>query len=157
MAWTAPKTWVAGETVTAAQLNAHLRDNLKAITDPWTDYTPTIGGWSLGGATVTGRYTQIGKTVHVSVKCVMGAGMSLGTTPSFSLPVPVKSGVVAAGVAHFDDLGTTAYMGMVDAANSTAYVWGIGTAGTRVHLTTLWPFTWNVGDVVTFDLTYEAA
>ena len=28
MAWTSPRTWVAGETVTAAQLNAHIRDNL---------------------------------------------------------------------------------------------------------------------------------
>lgn len=26
--WTSPRTWVAGETVTAAQLNTHLRDNL---------------------------------------------------------------------------------------------------------------------------------
>jgi len=30
MSWTAPRTWVAGETVTAALLNTHLRDNLLA-------------------------------------------------------------------------------------------------------------------------------
>lgn len=28
MAWTAPRTWVTGETVTAALLNTHVRDNL---------------------------------------------------------------------------------------------------------------------------------
>ena len=28
MAWTAPRTWVAGETVTAALMNTHVRDNL---------------------------------------------------------------------------------------------------------------------------------
>ena len=28
MAWTAPRTWVTGETVTAALMNAHVRDNL---------------------------------------------------------------------------------------------------------------------------------
>jgi hypothetical protein len=28
MAWTAPRTWVSGETLTAALLNTHLRDNL---------------------------------------------------------------------------------------------------------------------------------
>ena len=28
MAWTSPRTWVAGETVTASLLNTHLRDNL---------------------------------------------------------------------------------------------------------------------------------
>ena len=31
MGWTAPRTWVAGETVTAALMNAHVRDNLLAL------------------------------------------------------------------------------------------------------------------------------
>ncbi len=31
MAWTAPRTWTDGETVTAAMLNAHVRDNLNAL------------------------------------------------------------------------------------------------------------------------------
>lgn len=30
MAWTTPRTWVAGETVTAAIMNTHVRDNLTA-------------------------------------------------------------------------------------------------------------------------------
>jgi hypothetical protein len=31
MAWTTPKTWSAGETLTAANFNAHVRDNLNAV------------------------------------------------------------------------------------------------------------------------------
>lgn len=31
MAWTAARTWVVGEIVTAAQLNTHVRDNLNAV------------------------------------------------------------------------------------------------------------------------------
>ncbi len=31
MAWTAPRTWTDGETVTAAMLNSHVRDNLNAL------------------------------------------------------------------------------------------------------------------------------
>lgn len=31
MAWTPPKTWTAGEVVTAAMLNTHLRDNLNIL------------------------------------------------------------------------------------------------------------------------------
>ena len=31
--WTAPKTWVTGEVLTAADLNLHLRDNLIALRD----------------------------------------------------------------------------------------------------------------------------
>jgi len=33
MAWTAPRTWVTGEVVTAAMMNTHVRDNLLAIHD----------------------------------------------------------------------------------------------------------------------------
>ena len=31
MAWTSPRTWLAGEVLTAALLNTHLRDNLNAV------------------------------------------------------------------------------------------------------------------------------
>jgi len=31
MAWTAPRTWVAGEVVTASVMNTHINDNLDAI------------------------------------------------------------------------------------------------------------------------------
>lgn len=34
--WTAPKTWVVGELVTAALLNAHMRDNLEFLKTPPT-------------------------------------------------------------------------------------------------------------------------
>lgn len=37
MAWTTPRTWVAGETVTAALFNTHIRDNLNALKSPPTD------------------------------------------------------------------------------------------------------------------------
>mgnify|MGYP001592239233 CR=1 FL=1 len=31
MAWTAPRTWVTSELVTAAIMNTHIRDNLLAL------------------------------------------------------------------------------------------------------------------------------
>ncbi len=34
MAWTTPRTWVAEELVTAAIMNAHVRDNLNALKSP---------------------------------------------------------------------------------------------------------------------------
>lgn len=40
MAWTAPRTWVVGEVVTAALLNTHLRDNLRYLKG--LDGTPDI-------------------------------------------------------------------------------------------------------------------
>ena len=50
MAWTAPKTWVVGEALTAPDLNAQIRDNMLALKAPPTalvrldeptDYTTT--------------------------------------------------------------------------------------------------------------------
>lgn len=36
MGWTAPKTWTAGETLTAVDLNTHVRDNLEFLhSPPW--------------------------------------------------------------------------------------------------------------------------
>jgi hypothetical protein len=35
--WTTPKTWAAGELVTAAMLNTHLRDNLEYLKTPPAD------------------------------------------------------------------------------------------------------------------------
>lgn len=37
MAWTAPRTWVVNELITAALLNTHLRDNLLALKTPQQD------------------------------------------------------------------------------------------------------------------------
>lgn len=34
MAWTAPRTWVTGEVVTASMMNTHLRDNMNALRNP---------------------------------------------------------------------------------------------------------------------------
>jgi hypothetical protein len=39
--WTAPRTWVAGETVTAAIMNTHLRDNLTWLKDALTQLNVT--------------------------------------------------------------------------------------------------------------------
>lgn len=35
MSWTTARTWVAGEVVTAAIMNTHVRDNLKALAPPY--------------------------------------------------------------------------------------------------------------------------
>lgn len=47
MAWTAPRTWSAGELVTATMLNAHVRDNeliLKTSIADLGGLTPLVGG-----------------------------------------------------------------------------------------------------------------
>ena len=60
MAWTAPKTWVVGDPLTATDLNTHIRDNLLALKSPPTtlirldeasDYTTTSTSFVMIDAT----------------------------------------------------------------------------------------------------------
>lgn len=71
MAWTAPRTWTTGELVTAAMLNAHVRDDLLDADArmPWIiNIDPRLGGdsntnwpvfWAAGGGTAPyGNYIR---------------------------------------------------------------------------------------------------
>ncbi len=56
MAWTAPRTWVAAEVVTSAQLNEQLRDNLNTLADK----AIIVGiGTAGGGVLTTGVKTYV--------------------------------------------------------------------------------------------------
>jgi hypothetical protein len=49
MAWSTPRTWVAGETLTASNMNTHLRDNLNAV----AERNPIIEIGDVAGAVLT--------------------------------------------------------------------------------------------------------
>lgn len=161
MVWTTPRTWVAGEVVTAANLNTHLRDNMKAIGDPWTAYTPT---WSstgtvptIGNGTQTGFYVQAGKLIHFRLKITAGSTTTYGTGAYlFGLPVPATS------------IGTDALdlTGYVFDASATARAFRSGylsggnvvladQSGVVVSATV--PFALANGDSLSVAGTYEAA
>jgi hypothetical protein len=96
MSWIDPRTWLAGEKPTAALLNLHLRNNLKAIGDPWIAYTPvwaaTGTAISLGNGTVTGLYMQAGKLVWGTFFITSGTTTTYGTgNYSITLPVTAKN------------------------------------------------------------------
>lgn len=60
MAWTTPRTWNQGETVTSAIMNVHVRDNLNYLKSEWS-----ASGWaavkldSSGQVITTSTWTQI--------------------------------------------------------------------------------------------------
>jgi hypothetical protein len=56
VAWTQPKTWIVGETVTAAMLNTHIRDNLNSINSIPAAHLYKNGNQGLGAA----AYTVVG-------------------------------------------------------------------------------------------------
>lgn len=105
MAYTAPRTWIPGEVVTAALLNTHLRDNFKSVGDPWTAYTPTWNGSAatpaIGNGTLTGRFMQVGKLVRFHIDLVYGSTTTSGAAGNlwnWSLPVAVATSLTPPGV-----------------------------------------------------------
>jgi hypothetical protein len=159
MAWTTPRTWVAGETVTAALMNTHVRDNEKAIGDAWTTWTPTFSGGisAIGNATVTAKYLQAGKLVIGEVKVTMGGTTSFAAA-AISITAPVNFAVtssLAVGPAYMVDVSANlGYVGVATPLSATAF--GIGYNGTA-GATNLIPFTWASTDILSFSFTYEAA
>lgn len=56
MAWTAPRTWSPGETVTASLMNSHLRDNLNTLAVPAQKITKGGNIINPYGITATGEW-----------------------------------------------------------------------------------------------------
>ena len=73
MAWTAPRTWVVGELVTAAIMNTHIRDNLSYITT-WSQHDVT--GTRAVDGTVYQNTTDWIMVVTIAAKFVTDVGSS---------------------------------------------------------------------------------
>lgn len=53
----------------------------------WTSWTPTFTNLTIGNATVTGAYVQLGKTVLARLRVVFGTTSAMSTNPFLTLPV----------------------------------------------------------------------
>lgn len=126
MGWTTPRTWVAGEPLTAGQLNEQVRDNLNVLAPfaaPWGTFTPewTAGTTnpSIGNGSIVGRYMQIGTTIFFSTMLTIGSTTNLGSgTYSFGLPLPARSST-AVIISAFQNAPNQALVGR--GASTTAY------------------------------------
>lgn len=161
MVWSTPPTFVAGAALLASQLNTYLRDNLNAIGDPWTTYTPVWGSSgtlpTLGNGTIEGNYAQAGKLVHFSIILTLGSTSTVGTgVYTLTLPVlPALPANTAVGSAHFFDASPAGYYQHVAYLTPTASVIALAGSGTRWNVTT--PVAPAVGDVISVNGSYEAA
>jgi len=139
----------------------------------WQDYTPLWTGDgstkpTKGNATLTGRWTTIGKTVHFQIFFQYGS-TSVGGNGGwyFSLPVPARP--LAAG-ACINSTGSVVDQGLalyqVTGAGALLTVAGVdytdvkipsGTGRTAYNVGTTQPFTFGAGDTVGIAGSYEAA
>jgi hypothetical protein len=135
-----PKTWVAGDVLTAAQLNAELRDALLAtfpLGPPdaaWTSYTPTLTQSGAVTKTVTyAKYTKIGRLVICNVQLVCtGAGTGAAVV-AVGLPpyVPVQTGLMPIGTFTIRDISAAASYVAYAAPVTTTTVQGMPSVSTN--------------------------
>lgn len=155
MAWTTPRTWVAGEVLTAALMNTHLRDQLATIGDAWPSFTPAIVGWTLNNGTLTGVMKQEGKHVRGSIVFTFGSSTAVSGNLRFTLPVTKASGQSTIGGCGLNDVAPGNRYWRY-AWNSTSTEMQFSTeADVRVSGTV--PFTWATGDTASIEFDYQAA
>lgn len=156
MAWNSPSTWLPNAILTAAQLNAQLRDNMKALGDPWPTYAPTLSGITLGNGTLAGRYRAIGKTIDYTVTIVLGNTSSVTGIIFFSPPVTPRTmqDRSPVGMAVLGDVSSGARRIWFAAGGGASFA--INDAAAALANNTN-PWTWATGDFIEVRGTYEAA
>jgi hypothetical protein len=149
-----PFPFVAGNVLTAAQLNA--------IGESGISYTPTMTNMTLGNGTLTAKYVRINKFIFGQIKFTLGSTSAMGTSPSFSLPVTGATvvGEISSQVYCLDSGVAFYYAAATQSTTSLALV-TMNSAGTYLtnsaNFTATIPFTWSTNDYVSISFCYEAA
>ena len=157
MAWTTPRTWVAGETLTAALFNTHIRDNLLVMSGAWTPYSPiiTTGGTAitLNNGTLDAAYKMMGdKTVFFRVTLIVGSTTVL-PAGVWVIPLPVAALTANRNVGDLISLAPNRQGGWINSATTSVslYEGGTSTVATVASLGTV------SGTTLTLSGHYEGA
>lgn len=140
-------------------------------TGAWTAYTPTWTNVTIGNATVTASYFQIGKQVTATIAFTFGSTTSITGQIAFSLPVTAAARYTGSGVGQYiigtcymEDAGVSGYTGFFRAnSTTTTTLTTAGTAGSFLNnngANATTPFTWAVTGTPDFfsgTFIYEAA
>jgi hypothetical protein len=128
---------------------------------PWSTWTPTIAGATVGNSTIVARFQRIGKTVHLSFGFTLGSTGSITGRFNFSMPsssthirpcsVYMNLSGASFATPAFGLLGISGNLLYTDAIFTNAtYATGGATSSTA-------PFTWTTGSEIVVFATYEEA
>jgi hypothetical protein len=130
----------------------------------WSTWTPTLANMTLGNGTIVARYAEVGKLVVGYFRFTLGTTSTMGTAPSFTVPVTMNANWttgVPIGPAWMLDNGTAITYGQCrPTSTSAAIIYVSNSAGTYLlenNVTATAPFTWASTDQVTVPFFYEAA
>jgi len=145
-----PFDFTAGNTLTAAQLNA--------IADI-TDFTPSWSNLTTGNGSYDYKaFLQVNNLVVVSVSYTFGSTSAMSSNPSFTVPVAVGETsqlVTGEGLAVED--GGSSYPLLVNMTSSELVIYDQAVVGSQVirsSVTSGSPFTWGTGDKIQVTATY---
>ncbi|MGW4705002.1 hypothetical protein [Streptomyces sp. NPDC004285] len=165
MALATPRTWAVGEVVTAAYLNAEVRDQFNDILAAWQTYTPT---WTaattnpvLNNGTIVGRYKRIGKTVHLQIDLTMGSTTTYGSG-AWSVTLPLQAAASSGSrIGTAQALGASRFAGQIvissSATGTSAFFPASSSVSNLSSVASGVPFAWASGNELRITATYEAA
>lgn len=164
---TTPRTWVAGEIVSAAEMNTEVRDAITGIQAVWTTYTPSWTGATtnpvIGNGVIVGRYLQVGKTIDGLIFVTMGTTTTFGsgqwiiTAPVTARAVNRQGALISMAIGG---LGYSGHAVMAIATNTFFFDTWATTAGAQNRaVTSAVPAAWTAVSTNSFTLEfhYEAA
>jgi hypothetical protein len=149
--------------VVIAYAGANFRVKLSNVpAKAWTAFTPVWTGLTVGDGTNTGRQVQIGKTVFVVADFTFGATSAITGAVSMNCPVVAAAAAVRPiGGLRLNDISVQPYQGFILLFSTTLIRLRVanvaGTYPIDVELSSIIPFTWAAGDIISLNGFYEAA
>ena len=110
------------------------------------------GNLSIGNGTLVSRWRRVGKTIQASVLLVRGSTTNLGAgVYAFTLPVNAVSWQEVTGAGYLRGTGKEAPLAAVGVSSGA-----VGLMHPLGRLAPTVPGSWAVGDVIFFQVTYQA-
>lgn len=154
---TATRTWAAGETLTAANMNAQIRDFANGF-GAWNSYTPTLTQSAAVTKTVNyAKYIQIQKTVICNVYLSVTAAGTTANAITVTLPVAAASVGPSVGSASVFRTGTGMYVCQAVTYSATNTVAFINDTSGVSYVGAAPSYALANGDVIRFSVSYETA
>jgi hypothetical protein len=121
--------------------------------DAWTTFTPTFGGITLGGGSLNGRYTKIGRLVIVNFGFQLGSSGNvtglISWTPPSAIPIISLSSTTCVGIAWAEaGPGTIRYGGVGIKAISDTNISRFVSDGDNVGWQATIPVNWEPGNAL---------
>jgi len=143
--------WPQGQSVTAGMI----------ASEAWAIWVPTWTNLTVGNGTTLATFSKQGREVNFRLRFVLGTTSAVGTTPTFTLPIPAASDYVQEwpiGPATYVDTGVKAYDARCQINNTTtALLRHDDGLGSYASTTATAPFTWGNLDHLMVTGCYEAA